>query len=115
MPFCVDFFKTAVDALTTLITAAMTLVASLVHPVPDQPHVTSSQPAIFQISYIAEQSATCESLSASGSLSTAHLGASDFAIGRDIVGASCCGTAQRSESIEPIIGDDTAFVEIELV
>ena len=58
MPFCVDFFKTAVDALTALVSAAMTLVASLVHPVPGQPHVTSSLPAIVQISYIAEQSAT---------------------------------------------------------
>ena len=58
MPFCVDFFKTAVDALTALISAAMTLVASLVHPVPGQPHVTSPLPAILQISYIAEQNAS---------------------------------------------------------
>jgi HEAT repeat protein len=57
MPFCVDFFKTTLDALVALISAAMTLVASLVHPVPGQPQVTSSLPAIVQISYIAEQNA----------------------------------------------------------
>ena len=55
MPFCVDFFKTAVDALLTLVSAAMTLVGSLVHPTPGQPQSVSSSPAIALISYMAGQ------------------------------------------------------------
>ena len=55
MPFCVDFFKTTVDALLALVSAAMTLVASLVHPMPGQPQSVSSSPAIALISYVAGQ------------------------------------------------------------
>jgi HEAT repeat protein len=55
MPFCVDFFKTTVDALLALVSAAMTLVASLVHPTPGQPQFVSSSPAIALISYVAGQ------------------------------------------------------------
>jgi HEAT repeat protein len=55
MPFCVDFFKTTVDALLALVSAAMTLVASLVHPTPGQPQSVSSSPAIALISYVAGQ------------------------------------------------------------
>ena len=55
MPFCVDFFKTTVDALVALVSAAMTLVASLVHPTPGQPQSVSSSPAIALISYVAGQ------------------------------------------------------------
>jgi len=57
MPFCVDFFKTTVDALLALVSAAMTLVASLVHPTPGQPQSVSSSPAIALISYVAGQDA----------------------------------------------------------
>ena len=55
MPFCVDFFKTTVDALLALVSAAMTLVASLVHPMPGQPQSVSSSPAIALISYVTGQ------------------------------------------------------------
>src|SRR4030095_3056208 len=58
MPFCVDFFKTAVDALLALVSAAMTLVASLVHPAPGQPQSVSSSPAIALIAYVAGQDTT---------------------------------------------------------
>jgi hypothetical protein len=64
---------------------------------------------------IAEDSVTCEFLGSEGTLSTAALGASDFAIGRDVNGNSCMGGAQRSESFQPLLGDDTAFVQIPLV
>ena len=57
MPFCVDLFKTTVDALLALVSAAMTLVASLVHPMPGQPQSVSSSPAIALISYAAGQDA----------------------------------------------------------
>src|SRR6185503_12486425 len=57
MPFCVDLFKTTVDALLALVSAAMTLVASLVHPTPGQPQSVSSSPAIALISYVAGQDA----------------------------------------------------------
>ena len=58
MPFCVDFFKTTMDALLALVSAAMTLVSSLVHPIPGQPHMTAPLPAIALISYVEEQDAT---------------------------------------------------------
>lgn len=57
MPFCVDFFKTTVDALVALISAAMTLVASLVHPGPGQPQSVSASPAIALISAVTAQDA----------------------------------------------------------
>jgi HEAT repeat protein len=57
MPFCVDFFKSTVDALLALVGAAMTLVSSLIHPIPGQPQMTSSMPAVRLISYVAGQDA----------------------------------------------------------
>jgi len=60
---------------------------------------------------IGENSVSCEFLGSGGTISTAPLGRSVFAIGRDISGNSCMGGSQRSEGIEPILGDDTAMLQ----
>jgi hypothetical protein len=62
--------------------------------------------------FTSEESLTCEIIGASGVLHTQTIGESVFAIGRDIIGNSCMSGAQRDESITPLLGDDTAFMEI---
>lgn len=63
-------------------------------------------------SYTFANTCTVEVIPNSGTLHTASIGESVFPIGRDVVGGSCCGGANRVESLIPLLADDAAFVEV---
>lgn len=56
----------------------------------------------------------CVTLSNSGSISAAGLGKNDLAIGRAPDGTTCCAGVSSSINITPILGDDTAYIQIPL-
>lgn len=64
---------------------------------------------------VISSSETCEVLSAGGTVVAPPLTNQDLAIGRTAGGVNCHLTTQNDESVEPILGDDTAFISIPLV
>lgn len=60
-------------------------------------------------------SVSCEVMSASGSFTGPSLGVNDLPIGRAPDDTSCAIGTQTDEDLVPILGNDTAFIEVPLV
>lgn len=76
--------------------------------------IVGSEYLRFQHTLI-ESYEACEIISASGTVSAPPLGKGDIAIGRSGGGDNCCSGFQNDEGIEPILGQDVAFIEVPLV